>query len=191
MPNQVAELRFITYEHDAFSQSNISRELQSHLKKNKIDVIYLQTASEWFQQQKSQTDVLAYIMLMMAVLIAVVGGLGLTNTMSLNVLERTREIGVMRAIGATNINIQFIVVTEAIVIGLLSWVLGIVLSIPITYLLDYGVGIAIFQNPLTVTFSWTGSFVWLLGMLLITSLSSIAPASRASRLSVRETLAYE
>jgi putative ABC transport system permease protein len=135
--------------------------------------------------------VLVYIMLIMAILIATVGGLGLTSTMSLNVLERTREIGVMRAIGAADWDIQTIVVTEGLVIGLLSWALGVLFSIPITYVLDYGVGAAIFQSPLEAVFSWTGSLVWLFGMLLIAALSSIAPALRASRLSVRETLVYE
>ena len=68
---------------------------------------------------------------------------------------------------------------------------ALVFSIPITYVLDYGVGISIFQSPLDVVFSWTGSFVWLLGMLVIAALSSLVPALRASRLAVRETLVYE
>ena len=191
LPNQVYELRVITYDHDAASQASISEDLQAQFKPRKIGVSFVQTAGLWYQQQKNQTDVLVYIMLIMAVLIATVGGLGLTSTMSLNVLERTREIGVMRAIGAADWDIQTIVVTEGLVIGLLSWVLGVLFSIPITYVLDYGVGQALFQSPLDVVYSWTGSFVWLLGMLLIAALSSIAPALRASRLSVRETLVYE
>ena len=191
MPNRVFELRAITYEHDGVSQSTISEALQKELKRRKIGVSYVQTASEWFSQQKSTTDVLAYCMLIMAVLIAVVGGLGLSNTMNLNVLERTREIGVMRAIGASNWNIRLIVVMEGIVIGLLSWVLGVALSVPFTYLLDYGVGISIFQSPLDAVFSWTGSLVWLFGILILATISSLAPASHASSIPIRETLAYE
>ncbi len=191
MPNRVYELRTITSEHDPVSQSRISEAIQKEFKRRKIGVSYVQTASEWFSQQKSTTDVLAWCMLIMACLIAIVGGLGLSNTMNLNVLERTREIGVMRAIGASNWNIQSIVVLEGIIIGLISWVLGILLSIPFTYLLDYGVGVSIFQSPLDPVFSWTGSFTWLFGILLLATVSSMAPASHASRLSVRETLAYE
>jgi putative ABC transport system permease protein len=191
LPNQVYSLRVITYDHDAASQAAISENLQTEFKPRKIGVSFVQTAGVWYQQQKSQTDVLVYNMLIMAGLIAAVGGLGLTSTMSLNVMERTREIGVMRAIGASDGDIQKIVVTEGVVIGLLSWVLGALLSIPITYVLDYGVGISIFQSPLDAVYSWTGSFVWLLGILLIAALASIAPAFRASRLAVRETLVYE
>lgn len=191
MSNKIQELRAITFDHDGLSQSTISEELQKVFKKRKISVSYVQTSEEWILQQKNQTDVLAYCMLIMAGLIATVGGLGLSNTMNLNVLERTREIGVMRAIGATDINIRAIVVMEGIVIGLISWILGIVFSIPFTYLLDYGVGVAIFQSPLDSVFSWAGSFAWLLGVLILATISSIAPASHASRLAVRETLAYE
>lgn len=191
LPNKVYELRTITYDHDSVSQSQISEAIQKEFKKRKIAVAYVQTAAEWFSQQKSTTDVLAWCMLIMACLIAVVGGLGLSNTMNLNVMERTREIGVMRAIGASTWNIRAIVVIEGLVIGVISWVLGVVLSIPFTYLLDYGVGVSIFQSPLDAVFSWTGSFVWLFGILLLATLSSLAPASHASKLSVRETLAYE
>ncbi|HEY3312035.1 MAG TPA: FtsX-like permease family protein [Anaerolineales bacterium] len=191
LPNQVYELRVITYDHDAASQAAISENLQAQFKPRKIGIAFAQTAGVWYQSQKSQTDVLVYNMLVMAALIAVVGGLGLTSTMSLNVMERTREIGVMRAIGAGDGDIQKIVITEGVVIGLLSWALGVVFSIPFTYLLDYGVGVSIFQSPLDAVFSWTGSLAWLLGMIVIAALSSLAPALRASRLAVRETLVYE
>ncbi len=134
---------------------------------------------------------LAYFLFFMAVLIATVGGLGLMGLMSINVMERTREIGVMRAIGAGSADIQGIVVAEGVVIGLASWVMAVVLSIPITYLLDYSIGISIFQAPLTVIFNWTGPFIWLGGILVIAALASAVPAWRASRLTVRETLVYE
>jgi putative ABC transport system permease protein len=191
LPNQIYEARLITYDKDSASQNAISEELQRLLKQRKIGVAYVQTAADWYQSQKSQTDVLVYNMLVMAVLIAVVGGLGLTSTMSLNVMERTREIGVMRAIGASDGSIQLIVIIEGLVLGLLSWILGVALSFPITYVLDYGVGISIFQSPLNAVFSWTGSLAWLFGISLIATLASAFPAWRASRLAVRETLVYE
>jgi putative ABC transport system permease protein len=191
MTNQIYEARVITYDKDMASQNAISEELQRLLKQRKIGVSYVQTAADWYQSQKSQTDVLVYNMLIMACLIAIVGGLGLTSTMSLNVMERTREIGVMRAIGASDGYIQLIVIIEGLVLGLLSWVMGVALSVPITYVLNYGVGISIFQSPLTAVFSWTGSLAWLFGILLIAALASAFPAWRASRLAVRETLVYE
>lgn len=190
-PNQVYELRVITYNHDAKTQIAISRSLQDVFKSRHIPIAFIQQGAVWMQQQKSQTDLLVYFMLGMALLIVAVGGLGLMSMMSINVMERTREIGVMRAIGALNRDVQAIVITEGIVVGLGSWVVAVIISIPFTYLLDYGVGVSIMQSPLPAVFNWYGSFVWLIGVLFIAALASAVPAGRATRLTVRNTLVYE
>jgi putative ABC transport system permease protein len=191
LPNRVYELRVITYDHDAQSQIAISRALQEAYKSRNIPIAYVQQGAVWMQQQKSQTDLLVYFMMGMAVLIALVGGLGLMGMMSINVMERTREIGVMRAIGASNGSIQGIVILEGLAVGMVSWIVAVVLSVPITYVLDNGVGVSILQSPLPAVFNWTGSFVWLIGILMVAFLASVIPAGRAARLTVRDTLVYE
>ena len=85
----------------------------------------------------------------MAVLIAMVGGLGLASTMSLNIIERIREIGVMRAIGASSFTIQSQVIIEGMLIGMISWVLGVIFAFPVSMVLGQIVGVAILQSPLT------------------------------------------
>jgi len=127
----------------------------------------------------------------MATMIAVVGGLGLMGTMSINVLERTREIGVMRAIGASNGDIQSIVIVEGMVVGLISWAISIVLSLPITNILCYGVGMALLTSPMQAVYGLSGILVWLAITLTLAAIASAWPARRASRLTVRDTLAYE
>ena len=190
-PGDVYSLRIITDGHDQLSVEPVARQLQQVYDANGIQVGYVQLASEWRQQQTSQTDVLVYFMLVMAILTAIVGGLGLMGTMSINTLERTREIGVMRAIGASNMDIQMIVLFEGLTIGLISWAASLLVSIPITSVLTYGVGVAIFKAPLGFTFGIEGILTWLFGTLLIAALASALPARRASRLTVRDTLAYE
>lgn len=190
-PGQVYSLRVITTGHSAASQKAINDRLQALFDANGIKVTSMQLSTEWAQQQKSQTDVLVYFLLFMSVLIALVGGLGLMGTMSINVLERTREIGVMRAIGASNLDIQGIVLVEGMIIGLISWVVSILLSFPITSVLTFGVGSAIMQSPMPPVYSINGIIVWLLGILFIGTIASALPAHRASSLTVRDTLAYE
>jgi putative ABC transport system permease protein len=188
---QVYSLRIITDPNASQSAHVIAQQLQQVFDAEKIQVGYVQLASEWRAEQLNQTNVLVYFMLVMAILTAVVGGLGLMGTMSINTLERTREIGVMRAIGATNKDIQWIVLIEGMVVGLISWLASIIFSIPITSILTLGVGVAIFKAPLPFTFGLPGILAWLIGTLFLAILASALPARRASRLTIRDTLAYE
>ncbi len=191
MTNKVQDLRAITYDHDSLSQSTISEEMQNVFKKRKISVSYVQTAAEWLQQQKSQTDVLAYCMLIMAGLIATVGGLGLSNTMNLNVMERTREIGVMRALGATNRRLMTIILSEGLAIGALGWLAGSLLAYPLSKWLTQAVGLAVVQNPFTHTYSVWGAALWLVLELALSALACALPARRACQITIREAIVYE
>ena len=166
-PGQVYSLRVLTSQHDAITQRRISDQLQSIYKARGITVGSTQLGAEFIRDQKAQTDVLVYFMLGMAVMIAIVGGLGLMGTMSINVLERTREIGVMRAIGASNGDIQGIVIVEGLVIGLISWSISILVAIPITGILCFGVGMAILTAPMPAVYGMTGIIAWLIFTLVL------------------------
>jgi putative ABC transport system permease protein len=190
-PGQVYSLRVLTNQHDVISQRRISDQLQGLYEAAGIGINSTQLGAEFIRDQKAQTDVLVYFMLGMAAMIAIVGGLGLTGTMSINVLERTREIGVMRAIGASNADIQGIVIVEGIVVGLISWAISILLAIPITGVLCFGVGMAILTAPMPAVYGMTGIIAWLIFTLVLAAVASSLPARRASRLTVRDTLAYE
>jgi putative ABC transport system permease protein len=190
-PQMAYSLRVITSQHDSASQRRINDQLQAAFEERGIQIQSTQLGVEFIESQKSQTDILVYFMLVMAGLIAVVGGLGLMGTMSINVLERTREIGVMRAIGASNGDIQAIVITEGMAIGIVSWAISILISIPITSVLSFGVGMAIFSAPMPAVYGASGVIAWLIFTIVLGTLASALPARRASRLTVRDTLAYE
>ena len=136
-------------------------------------------------------DIIVYLLLAMGVLIASVGALGLAGTMSQNVLERTREIGVMRAIGASDGSVLRIVIVEGIIIGLISWAIGAMLAFPVGALLAQTVGVVLFQSALPYIFSAGGLAAWLVIVVLLSTFASFLPAWRASRLTVREVLAYQ
>ena len=136
-------------------------------------------------------DILFGMMLVMAVLLAFVGGLGLMGTMSINVLERTREIGVMRAIGASTGGILQIVEVEGILIGVLSWAVSLLIALPISKLMSDLIGQQLLSTNLNFTFSTGGALIWLAVVVILSGLSSFLPAWRAARITVREVLAYE
>jgi putative ABC transport system permease protein len=186
-----SELRVTISPRDAASQARVAKALEAQFGRMGIQVAHVETAEEWRVLQGASLDLLVYFLLAMAVLIVIVGGLGLMSTMSMHVLERTREIGVMRAIGASSRSVFQIVVVEGVFIGAASWVLGALLSIPITLLLNQGVGVAVMTAPIDFLFGWDGLVIWLIGALALSALASIVPAWSASRLTIREVLAHE
>jgi putative ABC transport system permease protein len=111
--------------------------------------------------------------------------------MSMNVLERTREIGVMRAVGATNPILMRMVIVEGMLIGILSWVLGSVLAFPISKALADSISLAIFGAPSTLGVTPSGFLIWLGAVVVLATLASVLPARHATRLTIREVLAYE
>ncbi|MEZ4622696.1 MAG: FtsX-like permease family protein [Caldilineaceae bacterium] len=165
--------------------------LESHLESVGLDVARVQTVARIRAFTGNFFDIIVSLLLVMGVLIASVGALGLAGTMSTNVLERTREIGVMRAIGATDNAVLRIVMVEGVLIGLLSWLVGAALAFPAGYAMSNAVGLALFQTPLTYIFSGNGVTQWLIIVLFLAIVASYLPARNASRLTVREVLAYE
>lgn len=136
-------------------------------------------------------DVIILFLLAMAVLLGLVGGLGLMGTMSINVIERTREIGVMRAIGATDRSVLRIVLVEGVLIGIISWAIGGLIAVPASSFLTNTVGEVLLQASPSYIFSTNGALLWLGIVIVLAGIASFLPARSASRLTVREVLSYE
>jgi putative ABC transport system permease protein len=130
------------------------------------------------------------ILLAMAALFVLVGALGLATTMSLNVLDRTRELGVMRAIGAGAWRIMRIIVVEGTFVGILGWMLAILLSVPFTAAMGRVIE-SFLESPMELGTSIYGWIVWLFVSMAIGALASALPAWKASRRPVAASLAYE
>ncbi len=142
-------------------------------------------------QTQSLFDLLVWTLLVVAALLGIVAIVGVTGTMTLGVLERTREIGVLRTVGASSRAIQRGLLTEGLTLGMLGWLLGCLLGIPMAWLLGQAIGTAFLFTPLPFTYSWMAVGIWLLATLLIAGIGATRPARAASRLTIREILAYE
>jgi putative ABC transport system permease protein len=135
--------------------------------------------------------VLVNSLMAMAILMALVGTLGLMSTMSMNILERTREIGVMRAIGATPKKIRNLVVWEGLFIGSLSIFIAIVLSLFLSTYIGRLIGNMAFRTPLSLTVSILALGIWVLIIVVGSYVATLYPARRANKITTREALAYE
>ncbi len=189
--DQATSVQVVTESHAPVSQLQVARALEQQLTASGLRVSSFQTIAQLRAVTINQFNVILLFLLVMAFVLGAVGALGLAGTMSINVLERTREIGVMRAVGATGRAVRGIVVAEGMLIGLLSWMLGALLAVPISRLLSDTVGIAFLRAPLSYTFSVMGAVYWLAAVLFLAGAASLWPARSAARISVRDALAYE
>ena len=190
-PGLTSSLYIKTAQKDGASQTAMAETIESQLKKSGIKVGGSITQNTIVSSNAGQVDFLIYFLLIMAILSAIIGALGLMGMMSLNVLERTREIGVMRSIGAKSSSIGWIVITEGLIIGIVSWLIAIPVSIPMTMIFNSLMGNLMFGTALSFVFSPSGLGIWLTIVLAMALIASLLPAYRAMRMSVRETLAYE
>jgi putative ABC transport system permease protein len=139
-----------------------------------------------------QHMVMIYVFLIvMSAIVGGVGGLGLMTTMSLNVLERRREMGVMRALGATPRIVWLMIVAEGVVIGILSWTIAALLAWPVSKAIGNSFVRALFHSGLDFTFEPLGLVIWMLVSIGLSAVATFLPAWKASRVTVREALAYE
>jgi putative ABC transport system permease protein len=191
LANQSYSYRLVTDRHDRPYQDHVAELVDGFLREKGFKVRVAQAGRATLDTAVESLDILVTFLLIMAVLTAIVGSMGLTGTMGMNVLERTREIGIMRAIGADDRAVMRTVIAEGVVIGLISFAFAVLLSIPFTYLLSTIVSLAVFQTPIEVVFTLTGYGIWLGLVLALSAVASILPARNAARLTIREVLAYE
>ena len=126
----------------------------------------------------------------MAVIIGVVGSIALSGALSLSVMERRREIGVMRAIGASSWTIFRMFIGEGVLLGWLSWLIALPLSIPAGRVMVQALGSA-FNLDIVYKFTPYGPILWFGIITVLSMFASGLPARGATRISVRESLAYQ
>lgn len=152
--------------------------------------LFVETASAAKAQAQSQLGGFFRVFYAVLLVAALVGLLGLTNTLAMSVLQRLREIGILRAIGTRRRQVRNMVVVEAATLVLVA----LLLALPLGWVLS-----VLFVRSATDALGFTAPYVypwaWVPGVgflaLLIGGLGAIAPARRASRLDVVTALAYE
>jgi len=181
----------LSEEHNPRAHEKLIRNLRVIYETRRLKAVFFRSGSEVQSEGRAQFDILIYLMLTMTILAAIVGSIGLMGTMSINVVERGREIGVMRSIGATSFAIVRIFVGEGMLLGTLSWLLAVPLAYPCAQAFSDLIGNELLNIPFDFRYSTTGAMLWLAIVLTLSALASLWPAVRATRVSVREALTYE
>ena len=190
-PGLARRLVVVTRDRTGAAQAAVAAVLTDRLEREGFSVTSARTSAELRSLDRTNFGTIISFLLVMATLLAVLGGLGLSGMLSINVLERSREIGVLRAVGARDRDVTRLVLVEGLLVVALGCALAAPLGLLVGRALSDAVGNLFLGASLAYSYSTTGLLLWL-GLALVLALAASAlPARRAMRLRVRDILAYE
>jgi len=170
---------------------DIKKELRDYRNvKEKEEDFSVQTPEQLFASFGTILDIVQIVLIGIAGISLLVGGINIMNSMYTSVLQRTKEIGVMKALGAKNIQVMAFFLVEAGFYGLGGGIVGVTGGMLVAKLVELGVTYAL--GPyLVIKFSGWLILGTLIFSFLVGALSGLAPAYRASKLNPVESLRYE
>ena len=172
-------LAVMTFLRDEFENRNIP-----------VSMFVTRTIFQEREYAYNQFNILTQLLLFLALVMGLVGGIGLMGALSISVVERTREIGVLRAIGADSATIMGMFVMEGVLQGVLSWLVAMPLAFVVARPLSAALGQVILNTNLDFAFNYAAVAIWLVAIVAIATAASLFPAYSATRISVRDSLAY-
>ena len=170
----------------------IEREIRKdrHQKEGKED-FKVRTVTELIESFNIVLNIIQVVFVGIAAISLLVGGIGIMNTMYTSVLERTREIGVMKAIGARNSDVLGLFLIESGLLGTAGGAVGIIIGIGISKAVEIGANTAFGAGTITAAFPWYLIVGALLFSSVVGTVSGVLPARRASKLNPVDALRYE
>jgi len=168
----------------------VTKQLSDLFESKGMKVVDSQTQAALRMTNEWQFSIVTSMLLALSIIVAIVGGIALMGALSIGVIERTKEIGVLRAIGARSPTILGMFVMEGIFQGCLSWLISIPISLMASPLVANALGHAMFGATLDYQYNWSAVSIWLGIIVVISALASLLPARGAIRVSVHDSLAY-
>ncbi|MFA6299147.1 MAG: FtsX-like permease family protein [Nocardioides sp.] len=153
-----------------------------------LPIVTVKDQAAFAEEQREPIDQFVLIIFALLGLALIIAVLGIVNTLALSVIERTREVGLLRAIGVSRSQLRWMITLESVVISVLGAVLGVILGIGFGVVLMYAVrdeGLEVISVP------YGQLAVFLALSVLIGMLAAVLPARRAARLDVLEAIATE
>ena len=177
---------------DPLSAIAVKEELQDLYedRRMRVSVFGTSTTEEEKEYALFQFSTVTQMLLMLATLVAIVGGLGLMGSLSISVVERTREIGVMRAIRARSNTIINMFLLEGLAQGVVSWILSVPIAFVIAQPISRQLGQVMLKMDLDFYYNWMAALIWLGAVIVLAILASLWPARTATKISVRQSLSY-
>jgi putative ABC transport system permease protein len=145
----------------------------------------IQTEAEFEHSQEEGINILLNLLFVLLGLSILISIFGIVNTLVLTVFERTRELGMLRAVGMTRIQVRRMIRHESVVTALIGAALGLPLGILLALLIEQAIGFGAFTLPVTQL------IVFVIAAVIAGIIAAIFPARRAAKLNVLAALQYE
>ncbi|MBI5184729.1 MAG: ABC transporter permease [Nitrospinae bacterium] len=169
----------------------LKRDIEKAIEPSSLQVLYVMMQAERVKIIYDHLRIILVTIVFLAMLVLVVSAIGMASATSINIMERTREIGVLRAIGATPEIIYNLFVAEGMIVSIASIFIGLFFSWPLSIVASRFFGNLMLEVELHYSFSKTGFVITLIATLIFGWIASRIPAQRAVSVSTREALSYE
>ena len=175
----------------AEEQSQVAADIEAACASNGITVSENWNISLLRKAFVEHLNVIINFLAVVSVLAVIVGGLSIASIVGMNISERRRELGTLRAVGSNPHQTMGLVSGEVLLTGLAGWLTGLAVSIPVSVWAGNYFGRIFLHSDLTFAFSVSGAMIWLGLSLAVSLLSGLVPAANAARSPLKEMLAYE
>ena len=189
----INSILFVAKDRDYEQVVQLKQEIERRAAKSDLNIFYVMSQAERARIIFDHLNIILMLFTLLSSLVLIIGTLGMAAATSASILERTREIGVMRAVGATPKKVYRLLETESAVVSSLGILLGLLLSLPLSFYASKFFGSLILGHDISLSFAFSqgGFAITILVMLLFGWLASILPSTRALSISTRAALSYE
>ena len=190
--DQLINSAFITLkEPNEKTLAELKKLLNQHFTLAGVGVLDMASAKIASRVIRGHLDVIVSALLLLALLKLFVSTLGMASGISTSIVERTREIGILRAIGGKPSAIAIILITEAMTMALIGWLFALIVSQPTSKLMTEYFGTGLVEYPFDYMGSTEAIYLSLLGTIVLVILATIGPLIGANQYSVPAALSYE
>lgn len=191
--HKVNTLLFVAENNDYNKVMELKRNIENSIASTNLNVLNVLSRAERVKVIYDHLEIVLTTIVIVAFLVLLVSALGMASTTGINIMERTREIGVMRAIGAAPGIIYHIFVLEGMIISIASIIIGMFLAWPLSLLAAIFFGKLMLGDEavLSYAFSFSGFWITLLVTIIFSWISSMIPSRSAIKVSASEALYYE
>jgi len=189
--HQVTNLMFVAKDQSFAQVIKLNEAIEQAIEQSTLAVASVNSQASYLTIIYDHLNIILSLLTFLAFLVLLVSALGMASAMSINIMERTREIGILRAIGATPKMIHRLFVSEGMLMSGVSIVFGLLLAWPVSIMVAAFFGHLILEFPLNFAYSGSGLLITVGVTLAFAWLASRLPATQAVRLSTRQALAYE